>query len=600
VSALTPLPIAPPPGVVLTESGRASEGRWIASNNVRFVKGRPQKLGGNVRSVVTPTSGTPRTSHAWRDNVQNNYLAAGTYRKLYAYDSSWIQNDITPYRALGSLGANPLSVVSGSPVVTVNHTLHGLNVGDFIYLFNATAIGGITPSMPGGTVVNTVIDANHYTYVFTSNATSTVTGGGGSAPIQFFYEIPVGVEIGVYGLGWGVGGWGLGTWGTARTASTIFIEPRIWSLDHFGKLLIASYNGGSIYQFDPTAAQPWGRATLISADAGLPINCRFALVTPERFIFALLDNMQIAWCTQGDITVWTPATANTANIRTLTEGTKLVAGRVLSDFVTLVWTDAALYRFQYTGSTFVYNSSMISKDCGLIAPGAAVTAGGVAYWMGQDTFWMYNGSVQPIPNVEDIRKYVFDNLKTDYGYQCSAVFSPQHNEVWFFYTVIGQTNPTLGVVYSIENQCWAPLNFGRTSGTHFTQGDTRPYMGGTDGFIYQHENGLDDNGAILPWSITLAPYALNEGGSHFDVQYVVADFLGQIGNISLTLNTFDRLNDSAQEDSETEIVTPLDSGTIDMRVSGRYIGMVASCASLGSYFRWGKPVAWIQDSGNRS
>jgi hypothetical protein len=26
------------------------------------------------------------------------------------------------------------------------------------------------------------------------------------------------------------------------------------------QLLIASYNGGSIYLFDPTAAQPWGRA----------------------------------------------------------------------------------------------------------------------------------------------------------------------------------------------------------------------------------------------------------------------------------------------------------------------------------------------------
>jgi hypothetical protein len=597
LSALTPLPIAPPPGVALTESQRVNEGRWIAAINVRFVKGRPQKLGGNVRAVVTPTSGTPRALHAWRDNVQNNYLAAGTYRKLYVYDSSWLQNDVTPIRATGTLAANPLAVVIGSPIVTVTQTLHGANVGDTIILAGATALGGITPN--GTFLVASVIDASHYTFNFTSNATSTNAAGGGAA-VTFQYEIPVGVELGVFGLGWGVGGFGLGTYGTAHTASTIFIEPRVWSLDHFGKLLIASYNGGSIYLFDPTAAQPWGRAVIISADAGLPANCRFVLVTPERFVFALLDNMQIAWCTQGDFTVWTPATANTANIRTLTEGTKLVAGRVLSDFVTLIWTDAALYRFQYTGSSFVYNSSMVAKDCGLISPGGAVTAGGVAYWMGQDTFWMYNGSVQPIPNVEDIRKYVFDVLKIDYGYQCTAVYSPQHNEIWFFYTVQGQTNPTLGVIYSIENQCWAPLNFARVSGAHFTQGDTRPYMGGSDGFIYQHENGLDDNGAIMPWSITLAPYALNEGGSHFDVQYIVADFLGQIGNISLTLNTFDRLNDTAQEDSETEIVTPLDSGTIDMRVSGRYIGLIASCASLGSYFRWGKPVAWIQESGNRS
>lgn len=596
MSALTPLPIAPPAGVVLTESKRVVEGRWIAATNVRFVKGRPQKLAGNVRAVATPTSGTPRALHAWRDNVQNNYLAAATYRKLYVYDQSWAQNDITPIRATGTLGAAALSVVSLSNVVTVAHALHGLNQGDMAILNGAAPVGGITPN--GAFVVDSVVDAGHYTFLFTSAATSTAVGGGSA--ITFSYEVPVGVELGVYGLGWGVGGFGIGTFGTARDASTIFIEPRVWSLDHFGKLLIASYNGGSIYFFDPTAAQPWGRAVILSGDAGLPTNCRAVLVTPERFIFALLGNMQIAWCTQGDFSVWTPATANTANIRTLTEGTKLVGGKVLSDFITLIWTDAALYRFQYTGSTYIYNSSMVAKDCGLISPSACVTAGGIAYWMGQDTFWMYNGSVVPMPNVEDIRKFVFDALKTDYGYQCSAIYSPQHNEVWFFYTVIGQTNPTLGVLYSIENQCWAPLNFARVSGTHFTQGDTRPYMAGADGYIYQHEVGNNDNGAVMPWSIELSPYALNEGGQHFDTQYLVPDFRDQVGDITLTINTWDRLNDSVMEDSETEDVPAVDSGTIDLRVSGRYVGLIASCSALGSYFRWGKPVAWIQSSGNRS
>jgi hypothetical protein len=243
---------------------------------------------------------------------------------------------------------------------------------------------------------------------------------------------------------------------------------------------------------------------------------------------------------------------------------------------------------------------MVAKDCGLIAPGAVVTASGVAYWFGQDTFWTYNGSVSPMPNVEDIRKYVFDSLDTNYGYQCAAVYVPTHNEVWFSWTVKGQTNPTLGLIFSIENQCWAPLSWGFTGGSHFTQGDTRPYLGKGDFFIYQHENGFDYNGAIMPWSLTLAPYVLNEGGNHMDVEFVVPDFLGQIGNISLTVNTWDRLNDTSMEDSETETIAPTNTGTIDMRVSGRYVGLMASCSSLGSYFRWGKPVAFIKPSGRRS
>lgn len=591
-----PLPINPPPGVVLTESDRAIEGRWKDALNIRFVKGRPQKIGGNVAAVDEAVSGTPRATHAWRDNAQHNFLAAGTYRKLYVYDTDWALNDITPYRTTGTYAADPLSVVNASARVTVTHALHGLGVGDTVEIAGAAAIGGITPN--GVFVVDTVPNVNSFTYLFTSNATSTVSGGGGAA-VTYKYEIPIGSELGAGGYGWGVGGWGLGTWGTARETTTITIEPRVWSLDHFGQLLIGSYNGGSIYYFDPTQNQPWPRALIVSADPGLPTNCRYVIVTPERFILALLDGMQVAWPSQNTIDDWTPTALNTANIRTLTEGTKLVAGRVLADFTTLVWSDAALYRFQYTGSSYIYNSSMVAKDCGLLSPGGAVTAGGVGYWMGQDTFWHYNGSVQPMPNVEDVRKFVFDALKIVYGYQATAVYLPQHNEVAFFYTIEGETNPTLGVLYSIENQCWAPLDFGRCSGTHFTQGDTKPFMAAADGLIYQHEVGYDNNGAAMPWSLTLAPYALEQGGKHMDVSMLLLDFKDQVGDITVTVTTKNYLNDTLDEDTETDTVAPLDSEPIDLRVSGRYVGLVMGATSAGCYMRLGVPVAWVQPSGER-
>lgn len=591
----TPLPIAPPPGVVMTESFRSAEGRWIASRNIRFVKGRPQKIGGNIRITSTPTSGQPRASHAWRDNLQNNYFAIGTYRKLYAYDQIWAQYDITPIRDSGTLGNNPFTTTNGSPIVSVADALHGVSPGDSITFTGATAVGGITPN--GTFTVLDVTSAGVYRFVFTSNATSGATGGG--AAVDYSYEIPVGVEVGTYGYGYGVGGYGLGTYGTARTESTIFIEPRIWSLDHFGKLLMAAYNGGSIYLFDPTVPQPWGRAELISSDPGLPTDCRAMFVTPERFVFALCDGMLVKWCTQGDYEVWTPATGNTANIRTLTEGTKLVGGKVLSDFISLVWTDAAIYRFQYTGSTYVYNSSMIAKDCGLLSPGAAVTIGGVAYWMGQDTFWNYAGSVQPMPNVEDIRKYIFDNLDIGSGYQCNASYWPQHNEVVFFVTFDGESTPSVGVIYSIENQCWAPLDFGRVSGTHYTQGDTRPLMAASDGHVYQHEFGMDDNGVPLPYSLQLAPIAMAEGSVHMDVESLIWDATGQIGDVTLTIDTYDFPTDTTFEDTETEVIAPTDTGAIDCRVAGRFIGILIEGNSAGCYFRWGKPVFFIKPSGKR-
>ena len=593
------IPISLPPGVIKTDSARVIEGRWIDTINARFKNNLPQKIGWWVKAYAQATMGVPRTLFAWRDTAFNAYLAVGTYIKLYVYDQNLVQNDITPFRSTGTLGTNPLSVSVGSNVVQVTQSGHGLSQGDLITLSGSTAVGGITPDV-SEVPVNTIIDANNYTYVYPGgNATSSISGGGSS--IAFSYEIPVGVELGTFGYGWGVGAWGLGTWGTARSTSTVQIEPRVWSLDKFGVLLLASYNGGTIYQFDPTQNQPWPRATVISTDPGLPTNVRAMLVTNERFVMALCAGMQVAWASQSSLTVWTPANGNTANVRTLTEGTKLVAGRVLGDFVFLVWSDAAVYLFQYNGSIYVYASSMIAKDCGLVSPNAAVTVAGTAFWQGQDTFWMYNGAVQPMPNVEDIRKWLFDQIDINMGYQSTAIYNPQFHEVWFFVTIKGQTTPTVGLIYSIDMQRWAPLYWGRAGGTHFTQGDTRPYMGDVSGFIYQHENTNDADGAILPYSTTMAPYALSKGGKwNMTVEYIVPDFFDQIGDITQVASAYDRVNDSAPIETETDVITAVDSGTVDMHIGGRYIGIVWSQNSLGSYVRMGLPVAFVRRIGDRS
>lgn len=594
MSAPSPLPILPPPGVVATESKRAAEGRWILPcDKIRFVNRRPQKLGGHVLAAVTPTSGMPKALHAWRDLAANQYIAAGTYRKLYVYDTSMVQNDITPIRDSGTLGNNPFTTTIGSATVQVADAAHGTVVGDTITFAGSTAVGGITPN--GTFIVSLVIDANNYTFVFTSNATSSATGGG--AAVTFSYEINVGTELSTFGLGWGVGGYGLGTYGTSRANSTIVFEARIWSLDHFGKFLLATYNGGTLYDFDPSVAQPWPRAAIVTPAFD---DMRAIVVTPERFVFALRDGMVLSSSTQGDYTVWTPATNNTAFTRTLTEGARLVAGRVLGPFITLIWSDAALYIFQYTGNQFVYNSSLVARNCGLIGPNAVVSAGGMAYWMGLDNFWMYNGSVLPMPNVEDIRKYVFDNLDPNAAFQTAAIYIPKHNDIMFTWTALGDTIPTLYVIYHINDQCWSPGTTDRVSGTNFFQGDSRPYMGAATGFIFQHENTFNDNGAAMRCELNLAPYAMNEGGFIVDVESILVDTKDQVGDITCTVNGWDRLTDSVPADTDMEIVPDTDAGLTDFRVSGRYLEMNLVSDVVNGYYRYGKPVAWIKQSGRRS
>lgn len=592
-----PFPITPKSGVMKSESSRVAEGRFTDMDKIRFVLGtdgmaRAEKVGGNVRVSSVPSNGNIRTLHAWRDNTAIQYAAAGTSKKLYVYDTSWVQNDITPFRATGTLGNNPFTTVNGSPLVTVAHTAHGAAQGDTVIYSGATAVGGLTPN--GTFTVTSVTSANAYVITLGSNATSGATGGG--AAVAFSYEISIGVDLATFGFGAGVGPYGAGTWGTPRSSSTLSLEPRVWSLDHFGQLLIASYQGGAIYNFDPTQTQPWPRAALYSTS---PTDCRFVWVTSERFVVALRAGMVLHWCSQGDPTTWTPATSNTANTRTLTEGTKLVAGRVLGPLLSLIWSDAAVFQMQYTGDAFIHTTRMIGKDCGLLSPSAVITADGVAYWMGTDTFWMCDGNtVQQMPGVMAIRDFVFRQLTNVQGYQCFAYYNPTKHEVWFGYTVSGGTNVSLYLIYNIADQSWAVGTWTRMAGAHFTQGDTRPYLADADGYIYQHENGYDDNGSPLAWKLTLAPFAIFEGKENYQVQGFLLDTFAQIGNINLAVTAYDRLTDAVAEDTETDVVTPT-SGLTDTRISGRYIGFNINSSDLGGYFKMGKPAAFVQKIGVR-
>ena len=611
MSAITPIPISPPPGVVVTDSLRVIEGRYTAPfDKVRFVKGKAQKIGGNVRLTSTAMRGTPRATHAWRDFQQNQYVAAGTDVKLYAFDSSYALNDITPFDATGTLGADPFTTSSGSTTVTVNDTGHGRGVGDTVIFAGASTFNNV--NMNGTFLVDTIIDSNNYTVIATTTASGT--GSGGGAAVTFEYEISVGSELGVFGAGWGVGGWGLGTWGTARSGSTIFFEPRVWSLDHFGVVLLATYNGGTLWAFDPTQAQPWPRAvgTFNSVPMNAPTDFRAMFITPERFVFGLCDQMVVKACSQGDPTTWTPASSNTAFQRTLQEGTKLVGGASLAPFISAVWTDAALYLFQYTGSQFVYNSSLAGKDCGLISPNARVTVDGIAYWQGADNFYFYNGTVAPMANVEDVRKYVFDAIPVTLAYQCNAIYVPKYHEVWFFYPTNGDTNPSRYVIFHINDQCWSigaadfyssvGVTAGRASGTHLTQGDTSPIMAGTDGYLYNHDpigDVFNDNGAALTWELTLAPIAKDEGLQNLDIEGVRWDFFQQSGDITATINTYDEITDTAPMDSDTIVVPDTQAGLTDYRVGGRYLGFTLTSSDMGNYFRMGKPVAYARPSARR-
>lgn len=588
-----PFPIQPPPGVVKRETDAVIEGRWKDSQWVRSIDGRPEKMGGWEKKTSVAADGSIRALHAWRDLGFLRYVGVGTYKKLYAYEyNDWSQNDITPLDDDGTLGTDPFTTTSGSAVVSVADTAHGRKSGDTVIFSGATTFNNVT--MNGTFTVLTVTNANVYTV--TAATTASGTGAGGGSSVDYEYEVTIGSEFGAVGLGYGVGRYGIGTYGTARDGSTLTVEPRIWSLDHYGENLLSTFNGGTLYMWDPDTLGAGGRALAIS---NAPTDVRAAFITEERFIMTLCDDMLVKWPSQDDYTDWTPSDTNTANQRRLQIGTKLVSGRALGNRISLVWTDATVYVFQYTGSSSVFSSRAVGRNCGLIAPNAVIVdQRGIAYWMGNESFHLYNGSVQEMPNVNDIKHFVFDNVRREYAYLCAAHYNAKYDEIIFFYVVDGETQPTKYVLYSIKDQAWWPGELTRTACTNFDHDETRPIFSGDDGHIYLHEVGYNDhNDAAIECYVELAPYAIKDGAVLMDIDGFIGDFVEQVGDITVDFECFDRLRQSA---IDTQSLTFEDDEDLeDLRLCGRHVGFTITSNEVDGYFRYGKPVALVKTNGAR-
>ena len=591
-----PIAVVPPGGVVKTESGRITEGRWTDCDKVRFVMGtdgraRPRKVGGWEVQTTEESDGIIRTLHGWRDLEGTPYMAAGTANKLYIYNINFEQFDITPWDR-ENVRVDPFTTVSGSSIVTVTDAAHGRDVGDRVWLAEgAGTVRGV--SMPDAWyTILSVPTVNTLTVQGTGNASSSGSGGGNT---RVAYQIQPGSDAGSFNTGIGVGTFGDGTWGTDRGSSTVFTEPRVWSIDNFGQVMIACFNSGKLYDFDPND----GLTTLAQHIAAAPSDCRFAFVTAERYVVALRDDMVMSWCSQANYNDWTVDIDSTANTRTLTDGARLIAGKVLGPFVSMVWSDSAAYLMQWTGDAYVYSTSVVGRNCGLISPNAVVTVAGIAYWMGANTFWMASGgSVAPMPNVNDIREYVFGTLTTLNRFQCHAVYNPEFNEIKFIWTIEGSNTPSKYVIYAIDSHAWAPGTTTRTSGANFTQGDTRPFEADPDGHIYLHEEGVNADGAAIRATLELAPYALSEGLEHLDIEAIDLDTHEQVGDIELVVTTYDRLRDTAAEDSEIETIAD-DAGLTDLRVSGRFVGLTLTSDTVDGHFQLGKPALHAKKSGSR-
>lgn len=195
------------PGLNREGTDYSNEGGWYDGDKVRFRSGFPEKIGGWTRMSNETYLGIARAMWNWIDfDGGNNYLGVGTNLKYYI-ERGGEYYDVTPIRLTQTSPTtnNCIGTTSGSTTVVVTIANHGVVNNDFVTISGATSVGGIPADEINGEHQVSYISDTQFSFEVATAASSTATGGGTGITIE--YQINTGLDVFIFGNGWGAGTW---------------------------------------------------------------------------------------------------------------------------------------------------------------------------------------------------------------------------------------------------------------------------------------------------------------------------------------------------------------------------------------------------------
>ena len=682
------------PGLASDRTSYSNEGGWQDCDKVRFHLGFPQKIGGWTKYNETALTGTCRALHAWNGIDGSEHLASPTELKYYI-EVGGLVSDVTPLRQTTSAGTTTFDITNGSTTVEVNHTSHGAGLNDFVTFSSAAAVGNV----PAGDLnkehqITRIVSSDAYEIVVDTEATSTVSAGGGSSTIAE-YQLNVGLNTAVGGTGWGAGVWGgqettastttindaggisatdtsvtvasasglpaagyilvgseiiqylsktsntlndlargmIGTTAAAHAdgaavsdatkawgmpigvASTI--ELRTWSHDNFGEDLLINPRDGAIYYWDKSLGTS-SRAVELSTLAGAsdpPIISKQVLVSDrDRHVISFgantqgttdQDPMLIRFSDQENAVDWTPTVTNTAGDLVLGSGSTFVQA-VETKREILVWTDTSLYSMRFVGPPFTFGLEMLTASTSIVAPSAATAVEDAAFWMGERNFYVYSGGTKALDC--PVADHVFDDFNSDQKSKVVSGHNSSWNEVWWFYPSANSAENDRYVIYNYHQQLWY---YGVLTRSAWLDRGIKEYpiaVGGS--YLYNHENGVDDDGAAMTSYIESGATDLEDGDKFMLISRVIPDvsFTGSTDAYP-SLNFTVKARNFAGDDyavSETGATirtqeSPVEKHTqqLDLRLRGRSMALRVESTGVGVDWKLGSPRIDIRPDGRR-
>tara|TARA_Y100001937_G_C7124618_1_gene334343 strand:+ start:631 stop:2493 length:1863 start_codon:yes stop_codon:yes gene_type:complete len=611
------------PGINREVTSYSNEGGYFDGEKIRFYTAFPEKIGGWTKQSSSTYLGSARALHNWIALDGSNYMGVGTHLKYYIEEGGAF-TDITPIRKT-STNSITFSASDGSNIITVTDSSHGAVESDFVTFSEAVSLGGLVTAtiLNAEHQITSVVNANSYTITVSVTANSSDVGNGGSA-VDGAYQINVGLDTVVGGRGWGAGAWGgvnpdLSTYGWGLSASTgTTANIRLWTHDNFGEDLLLCPRDGGIFYWDRSDGLT-ARAVLLSSEAtasNVPTIAKQILVSDiDRHIIAFgtnplggsdQDPLLIRFASQESFN-FTPDTTNTAGDLRLSSGSEFIQAVETKQQI-LIFTDKSLFAMRFIGPPFTFGLQELSKNITIISPKSAVAVDDVVFWMGKENFYVYTGRTQQIACT--VRDKVFLDFNFSQKDRVVAGVNSQWSEIWWFYPSASSEENNKYVIYNYANQTWY---YGTLSRTAWHDKGVRrfPIAAGSQ-FLFEHENGNDDDGSAMTASIESSQVDIGDGYNFTFIKQLIPDitFEGSTSNSGNPTATFtlqarngpgSTYSTNSGGSSTRTATTPVEQFTdlINVRLRGRSFNMKLESTEQGVAWKLGTPRLDIRPDGRK-
>ena len=359
-----------------------------------------------------------------------------------------------------------------------------------------------------------------------------------------------------------------------------------------------------------------------AGNSGVPTISRFVAVSDtDRHCIAfgcnpfgstVQDKLQVRWSSQEDPFNWTPTSTNTAGDLRISQGPEISA-IVQTRREILIWTDRSLHSMQYTGAPFYFGQALLADNIRIVGPNAAIAVNDVVYWMGSQNFYRYDGRVQVLPC--SVRDYVFSDLNLSQNQKVYAGTITGQNEIWWLYPGSGSLENSKYIVFNYLENLWY---YGTLARTAIIDASSTvrifPQATGDDGYLYDHERGLDD-GSTAPSSainayIESSDFDIGEGDRFMLTQRIIPDltFNGSTAvapavDFSVKVRNFPGVSYSEEVSGNTSrtATSPVEQFTdqLYLRARGRAAAVKVESTGLGVKWRLGAPRMDLKPDGRR-